>query len=480
MKDGGASTLCDNTATDEGSTYSIVLTATEMSAARLVLKIVDAAAKVLLDKVIIIETYGNASGQHAFDLDTADQVAASVTAGVTLAAGAITNASLAGNMEIVFETDFSTNYNTTRDAWVNNYTDIIGTMDAAAFGANFLTNAKIADNAFDSEQFAADFLTNAKIADAAFAAEQFAADFLTEAKIADDAFANEHFDATAGVFHHFGILDQGQAQAVTGTTIRLRAAAGFANTEIVGARVYIVSATAGAGQTRVITAYSAATDEATVGTWTTTPTGTIVYKVFSADHSVGADRSVLISTDAQDLSGTLDVNTKTMTAGVVDATAIATDAIDADALKADAVTEIGNGVWDTDATGRQTAGSFGQAIGDPGANAETMYEAVVTDAAGTNIAADLIVVDGNVDDIETLVNALPTLSEMLTTQMTESYAADGVAPTLAQAIFIIQQTIGEFTISGTTISAKKIDGTTQAAAYTMDDGTNPTERIRSA
>ena len=71
MKDGGASTLCDNTATDEGSTYSIVLTATEMQFARGVLKIVDAATKVLLDTVVHIETYGNASAQHAMDFDDA-------------------------------------------------------------------------------------------------------------------------------------------------------------------------------------------------------------------------------------------------------------------------------------------------------------------------------------------------------------------------------------------------------------------------
>ena len=54
------------------------------------------------------------------DLDT-------LTAGVTLAAGAITDASLAGNMEIVFETDFATNYNQTDNAWVTNGTSFIGT-----------------------------------------------------------------------------------------------------------------------------------------------------------------------------------------------------------------------------------------------------------------------------------------------------------------------------------------------------------------
>jgi len=60
------------------------------------------------------------------DLDT-------LTAGVTLAAGAITDASLAGNMEIVFETDFATNYNTTRNAWATNAQDFVGTSAADPF-----------------------------------------------------------------------------------------------------------------------------------------------------------------------------------------------------------------------------------------------------------------------------------------------------------------------------------------------------------
>jgi len=72
MKDNGAEA---NTATttfvDEGQGYSQALSATEMQAARIVLYFVDSATKVWLDKVIIIETYGNASAQHAFDLDTA-------------------------------------------------------------------------------------------------------------------------------------------------------------------------------------------------------------------------------------------------------------------------------------------------------------------------------------------------------------------------------------------------------------------------
>ena len=72
MKDEGAEANTTNLPTDEGQTYSIVLTATEMQAARIKIIIVDqTATKVWLDTTINIETYGNASAQHAFDLDTA-------------------------------------------------------------------------------------------------------------------------------------------------------------------------------------------------------------------------------------------------------------------------------------------------------------------------------------------------------------------------------------------------------------------------
>lgn len=71
MKDEGAEANTSNGFTDEGQGYSIVLTATEMQAARIVVYVVDQATKAWLDKVLHIETYGNASAMHAFDLDTA-------------------------------------------------------------------------------------------------------------------------------------------------------------------------------------------------------------------------------------------------------------------------------------------------------------------------------------------------------------------------------------------------------------------------
>ena len=75
---------------------------------------------------------GNLSGSVGSVTGNVGGSVASVTAGVTLANGAITNASLAGNMEIVFETDFATNYNTTRNAWATNVQDTVGSGNLPA------------------------------------------------------------------------------------------------------------------------------------------------------------------------------------------------------------------------------------------------------------------------------------------------------------------------------------------------------------
>jgi hypothetical protein len=71
MKDEADEASTTNSFTDEGNGYSLVLTATEMQAARIVIYLIDqTATKVWLDHAIVLETYGNASAQHAFDLDT--------------------------------------------------------------------------------------------------------------------------------------------------------------------------------------------------------------------------------------------------------------------------------------------------------------------------------------------------------------------------------------------------------------------------
>lgn len=95
-KDGGAAANVTNlpTAIAMGNTaiWDFSLTATEMQAAVIVVTVADAATKAVEDQAFIIETYGNASAQHEFDLDTPTVVASSVSA---LANDVITAASIA-------------------------------------------------------------------------------------------------------------------------------------------------------------------------------------------------------------------------------------------------------------------------------------------------------------------------------------------------------------------------------------------------
>lgn len=62
------------------------------------------------------------------------------------------------------------------------------------------------------------------------------------------------------------------------------------------------------------------------------------------------------------------------------------------ALSIPSAATIAGAVWDEDATAHQTQGTFGQAIGDPVADTNTIFKAVVTDATGATVGADVVAV----------------------------------------------------------------------------------------
>lgn len=60
----------------------------------------------------------------------------------------------------------------------------------------------------------------------------------------------------------------------------------------------------------------------------------------------------------------------------------------------------------------------------------------------------------------------------------EDYAPSGTYATPAQMLYFMQQTFSQFAISGVYISVKKLDGTTEAAKFIMNDQEAPTARTR--
>lgn len=135
---------------------------------------------------------------------------------------------------------------------------------------------------------------------------------------------------------------------------------------------------------------------------------------------------------------------------------------------------IADAVWDEDATAHQTQGTFGQAIGDPGADTDTIFGLVNTNLNAT-VSSRLA---------SASYTAPPTAAEnataVLTTAMTEAYSTDGGTVTLAQAAYELLARDQESAVSGTTMTVKKRDGSTTAYTLTLNDATNPTSVTRAS
>ena len=69
---------------------------------------------------------------------------------------------------------------------------------------------------------------------------------------------------------------------------------------------------------------------------------------------------------------------------------------------------------------------------------------------------------------------------ILTQEIVESYPADATAPTLAQAVMLTLQHLQQKSVSGTTVTIKKLDKSTTAATYTLDSATDPTSITRAS
>jgi len=171
MKDEGVEANTANLFADEGNGYSLPLTAEELTAARLQIYLIDSATKVWLDKSIVIETYGNASAQHAMnfnttvptvienrqEIDTNSAMLNTISGDVAGLGGAVMrgtdNSLLAANVPINFSslgiesdgdlTKVNLCANTTLVNTVTTNTDMRGTNSAAL--ASVATEARLAE-----------------------------------------------------------------------------------------------------------------------------------------------------------------------------------------------------------------------------------------------------------------------------------------------------------------------------------------------
>ena len=134
----------------------------------------------------------------------------------------------------------------------------------------------------------------------------------------------------------------------------------------------------------------------------------------------------------------------------------------------------------TGAVGSVT-GAVGSVTGNVGGNVTGSVGSVATGGiAAASFAA------GAIDATAIAANAIGAselAADVITdiwqgTALTESYAADGATATPAQLLYQIWALLAEKSIVTTTLTAKKLDGSTTAMTFTLDDATTPTSITR--
>jgi hypothetical protein len=230
-KNEGAFANTGSTPVHEGNgIYSLALTAVEMQAARIVITVIDAATKAWEDQAIVIDTYGDASAQHAFDLDTATQ-----------------------------------------------------NVNVASLDAGTITAAAIATGAIDADSIATDAITAAKIAADAITSSELATTAVNEIRdaILSDSTAFNGADIATILTNTNGIV----AASATGTadsgstTTMVDAVLTEADTDYwAGSWIRFTSGNI-SGQTRLITGFTPGSDTVTFFPATTQAVGTNTYEI---------------------------------------------------------------------------------------------------------------------------------------------------------------------------------------------------------
>jgi len=140
----------------------------------------------------------------------------------------------------------------------------------------------------------------------------------------------------------------------------------------------------------------------------------------------------------------------------------------------------------TGAVGSVTGNVGGNVVGSVG----SVVAAVVLPAIPANwitpagiatnaIDADALAADAIAEIVAAMPTA-PTVAQMWTTVLTESYRGTNAPGSAAQLLHEILQNITEFGIVGTTKTVRKFDGTTTAKTYTLNNATKPTDITEAA
>jgi hypothetical protein len=132
---------------------------------------------------------------------------------------------------------------------------------------------------------------------------------------------------------------------------------------------------------------------------------------------------------------------------------------------------IADAVWDEATTSHTTSGTFGEQV-------KTDIDAILVDTAEIGAAgAGLTAVPWNASwDAEVQSEVADALEEAVA----DSIPADGSRPSVKQALYMLTQFMVERSVSSTTVTVKKPDGSTSLFTLTLNDATSPTSITRAS
>lgn len=314
------------------------------------------------------------------------------------------------------------------------------------------------------------------------------------------------------------IVQHGLAQGGTASTITLPAAASATDDIYVGSQVYISTST-GAGQTRLITAYNGTTKVATVSpNWVTNPTSASVYKILPVGRSIVDSGTVTTLTNlpaitanwltaaglaadaVTEIKAAIVTNTLTVSAGgVADANAVQLLGTAWVAPAVAGTPDVNVGWWATTGVATTRVYTSGNSIELPAVGLHTRAQTQIwAETTRTLTAADNLTALASQASVNTIddfldteiaaikaktdlipaapaaVGDIPTVSQIWSTALTEAYRGAGAAGTAAQMLYELIAHMGESSITSTTKTLKKLDGTTAAKTYTLNSASAPT------
>jgi hypothetical protein len=98
---------------------------------------------------------------------------------------------------------------------------------------------------------------------------------------------------------------------------------------------------------------------------------------------------------------------------------------------------------------------------------------IFADAAGAEWCDLMISINTSTQQVSELA-----LTTDLTGTLADSIPADGTRPSMQQALLMITRYLFERSLSGTTLTVKKEDGSTTSMTFTINDASNPTSQSR--